>query len=89
MDLTATLTSASGAAIAGQVVSFTLDGAFAGSAITDTNGVATLTTSFATTSSCRDRDGRRVRQLPRQPAQQGQQQQRTTWWSARPARQPR
>ncbi len=41
--LTATLTSATGSALAGQVVSFTLDGAFAGTALTDGSGVATLT----------------------------------------------
>ena len=41
--LTATLTSATGTPLAGQVVSFTLDGAFAGIATTDSSGVATLT----------------------------------------------
>ena len=42
--LTATLTSAStGTGIAGAIVSFTLDGAFAGTAVTDSSGVATLT----------------------------------------------
>ena len=41
--LTATLTSpGSGQGIAGATVSFTLDGAFAGVAVTDSNGVATL-----------------------------------------------
>lgn len=50
-DLTATLTSASGPGLAGQVVSFTLDGAFAGIAVTDSSGVATLTTPFATSDS--------------------------------------
>jgi hypothetical protein len=40
--LTATLTRASGQALSGVAVSFTLDGAFAGVAITDGNGVATL-----------------------------------------------
>jgi hypothetical protein len=48
-DLTATLTSASGAGIANAVVSFNLDGAFAGTAVTDSTGVATLTTPFPTT----------------------------------------
>jgi hypothetical protein len=43
-DLTATLTSAStGKGIAGAIVSFTLAGAFAGTAVTDSSGVATLT----------------------------------------------
>jgi hypothetical protein len=42
--LTATLTSTStGAGISGAIVSFTLDGAFAGTAVTDSSGVATLT----------------------------------------------
>lgn len=42
--LTATLTSTStGAGIANAIVSFTLDGAFAGTAVTDSSGVATLT----------------------------------------------
>ena len=40
--LTATLDSASGTGLTGKVVSFTLDGAFAGTAITDSNGIATL-----------------------------------------------
>ncbi|MGO9469656.1 MAG: beta strand repeat-containing protein [Isosphaeraceae bacterium] len=40
--LTATLTSSSGQAISGVAVSFTLDGAFAGVADTDSSGVATL-----------------------------------------------
>jgi hypothetical protein len=40
--LTATLTSATGAAIANATVNLTLDGAFAGSALTDSSGVATL-----------------------------------------------
>lgn len=40
--LTATLTSATGAAVANATVNFTLDGAFAGTALTDSNGVATL-----------------------------------------------
>ena len=50
-DLTATLTSASGTGLAGQVVNFTVDGMFAGSAITDSSGVATFTTDFATSDS--------------------------------------
>jgi hypothetical protein len=41
--LTATLTNSSGQAISGVSVSFTLDGAFAGVAETDSSGVATLT----------------------------------------------
>jgi Bacterial Ig-like domain (group 3)/Putative Ig domain len=42
--LTATLiNSATGTGIGGKVVSFTLDGAFAGTAVTDSSGVATLT----------------------------------------------
>ena len=41
--LTATLNSATGTGLAGKVVSFTLDGAFAGTAVTDSSGVATLT----------------------------------------------
>jgi hypothetical protein len=40
--LTATLTSATGTAVTGATVSFTLDGAFAGTAVTDSSGVATL-----------------------------------------------
>jgi len=40
--LTATLTSSGGTAIAGVAVSFTLDGAFAGVATTNSSGVATL-----------------------------------------------
>jgi hypothetical protein len=40
--LTATLTSASGAAVVGRIVSFTPDGVFAGTALTDSSGVATL-----------------------------------------------
>ena len=41
--LTATLNSATGTGLAGKVLSFTLDGAFAGTAVTDSSGVATLT----------------------------------------------
>jgi hypothetical protein len=41
--LTATLLSASGAGLGDRVISFTLDGAFAGTAVTDSSGVATLT----------------------------------------------
>ena len=41
--LTATLESATGTGLAGQVISFTLGGAFAGTAITNSSGVATLT----------------------------------------------
>ncbi len=41
--LQATLNSATGQALAGQTVSFTLDGTSVGSAITDANGLATLT----------------------------------------------
>ncbi|MGA7499406.1 MAG: Ig-like domain-containing protein, partial [Isosphaeraceae bacterium] len=41
--LTATLKSATGTGLIGKVVSFTLDGAFAGTAVTDSNGIATLT----------------------------------------------
>ena len=41
--LIATLKSATGTALAGQVVSFTLNGAYAGIATTDSSGVATLT----------------------------------------------
>src|SRR5271157_1377003 len=41
--LTATLSSATGAGLGGKVVSFTLDGGFAGTAVTDSSGVATLT----------------------------------------------
>ncbi len=41
--LMATLNSATGTGLAGKVVSFTLDGAFAGTAVTDSNGIATLT----------------------------------------------
>ena len=41
--LTATLNSATGTGLVGKVVSFTLDGAFAGTAVTDSSGVATLT----------------------------------------------
>src|SRR5271165_554339 len=41
--LTATLNSANGTGLAGKVLSFTLDGAFAGTAVTDSSGVATLT----------------------------------------------
>ncbi len=41
--LTATLKSATGTGLIGKVVSFTLDGAFAGTAVTDSSGVATLT----------------------------------------------
>ena len=41
--LTATLNSATGTGLGGKVVSFTLDGAFAGTAVTDSSGVATLT----------------------------------------------
>ncbi|SIN75807.1 hypothetical protein SAMN05444166_0675 [Singulisphaera sp. GP187] len=49
--LTATLTSAaSGTGVAGSTVEFTLDGAYAGIAVTDANGVATLT-NVATTAS--------------------------------------
>jgi hypothetical protein len=40
--LTATLTSTTGAAVPNATVNFTLDGAFAGSALTDSSGVATL-----------------------------------------------
>src|SRR5271157_3735824 len=40
--LTATLNSATGTGLIGKVVSFTLDGAFAGTAVTDSSGVATL-----------------------------------------------
>ena len=40
--LTATLTTASGQVISGVPVSFTLDGAFAGVAVTDSSGVATV-----------------------------------------------
>ncbi len=40
--LTATLTSSSGAAVVGRIVSFTLDGVYAGTALTDSDGVATL-----------------------------------------------
>jgi len=38
--LTATLNSANGTGLAGKVLSFTLDGAFAGTAVTDSSGVA-------------------------------------------------
>src|SRR5208337_1253727 len=41
--LTATLNSATGTGLGGKVVSFTLDGGFAGTAVTDSSGVATLT----------------------------------------------
>ncbi len=41
--LTATLNSATDPGLGGKVVSFTLDGAFAGTAVTDSSGVATLT----------------------------------------------
>jgi hypothetical protein len=41
--LMATLNSATGTGLAGKVVSFTLDGAFAGTAVTDSSGIATLT----------------------------------------------
>jgi len=41
--LTATLNSATGAGLGGKVVSFTLDGGFAGTAVTNSSGVATLT----------------------------------------------
>ena len=41
--LTATLNSATGIGLAGKVLSFTLGGAFAGTAVTDSSGVATLT----------------------------------------------
>ena len=41
--LTATLNSATGTGLAGKVLRFTLDGAFAGTAVTDSSGVATLT----------------------------------------------
>jgi hypothetical protein len=41
--LTATLNSVTGTGLAGKVLSFTLDGAFAGTAVTDSSGVATLT----------------------------------------------
>jgi Bacterial Ig-like domain (group 3) len=41
--LTATLNSATGTGLSGKVVSFTLDGAFAGTAVTDSSGIATLT----------------------------------------------
>jgi hypothetical protein len=42
--LTATLTTSSGGiAVSGATISFTLDGAFAGTALTDASGVATLT----------------------------------------------
>jgi hypothetical protein len=41
--LKATLTSATGAAVSGATVNFTLDGAFAGTALTDSTGLATLT----------------------------------------------
>ena len=41
--LMATLNSANGTGLAGKVVSFTLDGAFAGTAVTDSGGVASLT----------------------------------------------
>ena len=41
--LMATLNSANGTGLVGKVVSFTLDGAFAGIAVTDSSGVATLT----------------------------------------------
>jgi len=41
--LTATLKSATGTGLGGKVVSFTLDGASAGTAVTDSSGVATLT----------------------------------------------
>jgi hypothetical protein len=41
--LTATLNSATGTGLVGKVVSFTLDGAFAGTAVTDSSGVASLT----------------------------------------------
>ena len=41
--ITATLNNASGTGLAGKVLSFTLDGSFLGTAITDSSGVATLT----------------------------------------------
>src|SRR5271157_907921 len=41
--LMATLKSAAGTGLAGKVISFTLDGAFAGTKVTDSSGVATLT----------------------------------------------
>jgi len=41
--LTATLKSATGTGLVGKVVSFTLDGGFAGTAVTNSSGVATLT----------------------------------------------
>jgi len=41
--LTATLNSATGTGLGGKVVSFTLDGGFAGTAVTDSSGLATLT----------------------------------------------
>lgn len=44
--LTATLQTASGTPLVGKVLSFTLDGAFAGNAITDGTGAATLTGVF-------------------------------------------
>jgi hypothetical protein len=40
--LTATLASSSGTPVAGQTVNFTLDGAYAGTAVTDSTGLATL-----------------------------------------------
>ena len=40
--LTATLASATGAVVSNATVNFTLDGAFAGTALTDSSGVATL-----------------------------------------------
>ncbi len=41
--LTATLKSATGTGLGGKVISFTLDGGFAGTAVTNSSGVATLT----------------------------------------------
>jgi hypothetical protein len=55
--LTATLTSSSGNAIAGVPVSFTLDGAFAGVATTDSSGVATLSDVPTTAPVGTDTDG--------------------------------
>ena len=69
--LTATLKSR-GKAVSGAMVRFTLDGAFAGTTVTDSNGVATLT-GFPC-SIPREPARRRGRDLPRQPEVQAVQQ---------------
>ena len=86
--LTATLTSTStGTGIAGAIVSFTLDGAFAGTAVTDSSGVATLTDVPTTGTTGTDHRGRSW-PASRETWPTSSAPAAATWCSARTARRP-